>query len=382
MNILMTEPGLHWNGQQQRLLREALWLDAHGHRVTIVCAPQSALAERLEESSLSWRPMSLCMFTGAVLLRLAQDLGVDIIHTRQSKDTACALWAKSQGLRVVRSRHQPLPGKLCMTQRWLYRHGCDRVVAASQSIRQALIHTGDVPSDRIEVIGEGVRLEEFHPSIDGASLRRQWGIDPSAPLFGVIGMIRKEKGLCAFVDAALELRRQVPRARFVLVGDGHGYYAERLRERIGRAFPGSRPALILAGFRRDIPRVTAALDALVVPSITDGQTLVIPQAFACGKPVIASDVGGIPEIVEHGKTGLLVPPNKPRDLAMTMRHLLDDPMLARELARAGHEFAKLNLSFADRMKDLLRTYECALGPRSSDFSRGNRVRPLASSPLP
>jgi glycosyltransferase involved in cell wall biosynthesis len=254
-------------------------------------------------------------------------------------------------------------------------------VAASYSIRAGLIHAGKIPAEGIDVIGEGVNPELYHPAIDGASLRHQWGIDPSAPLFGVIGSIRREKGLCAFVDAALELLRQVPRARFVLVGDGHGPYAERLRERIARAFSGSRPALFLAGFRIDIPRVIAALDALVVPSLAEGQTLVIPEAFACRKPVIASDVGGIPEIVTHGKTGLLVPPNKPRDLARAMRHLLDDPALARELAMAGHEFSKVNLCFGDRMKDRLRTYERAIGHRPTDSARGNTAQSLVSSAI-
>lgn len=371
MNILMTECSLNWGGQEQRMLREALWLEARGHKVTIACQADSALAERLAEMDIPWRLMTFDAFDAPALAWLAKETKADIIHTRRSKDTTCALPARLRGAVVVRSRHMTME-PLRPAQRWLYRWGSNRLIAASRHIKEGIVLAG-VRADKIDVIGEGVDFEEFHPGIDGSSLRREWHVPAGAPLFGVIGMFRSEKGQSVFVRAARKLLHHAPHARFVLVGDGpHHGYAEKLRQRIAASFPGLEAPLFVAGFRRDIPRVTAALDALVVPSLREAQTLVIPQAFAMRKPVIASNVGGIPELVQHGVNGLLVPPDDPGALSHAMRLLLDDQPLAQRLADEGYRFAHQHLSFDEKGRQLVRTYEMALGRASSSFCRRKR----------
>lgn len=358
------------------MLREALWLEARGHRVMIACQAHSALAERLAEMDIPWRPISFGASDAPALARVASEIKAEIIHTRRSKDTTCALLARLRGAVIVRSRHMTME-PLRPAQRWFYRWGSDRLIAASRHIKEGMVREGVRP-DKIDVIGEGVDFEEFNPGIDGSSLRREWNVASGAPLFGVIGMFRSEKGQSVFVQAAHKFLHHSPHARFVLIGDGpHGGYADKIRQRIATSFPGPEAPLFEAGFRRDIPRVTAALDALVVPSLREAQTLVIPQAFAMRKPVIASNVGGIPELVQHGVNGLLVPPNDPSALAHAMRLLLDDPPLAQRLADEGYRFAREHLSFDIKGRQLIRTYELALGRASSrscffDRKRGAR----------
>jgi glycosyltransferase involved in cell wall biosynthesis len=356
MNILMTESSPNWGGQEQRLVREAAWLREQGHQVVVACRARSALATRLWADGLPFRPMEFRLTDAPALFRLAREAGADVIHTRSSADTTCALWARLRGIPVVRSRHMTIPERLNGRQKWLYRHGNVRIVAASRHIKDGLVNEARVDADAVDVIGEGVDLGEFSRTIDGSALRREWGVDPSAPLFGVIGMLRGEKGQRHFVNAAVELLRSVPRARFVIVGDGTGNYADNLRAKVRKNFPGPRAPLFLAGFRRDIPQVTAALDVLVVPSTQEAQTLVIPQAFAMAKPVVATKVGGIPEIVQNGRTGVLVEPNDGHTLAEGMKLMLEEPGFARELAGAGHEFARRELPFDKKMTQLLTTY--------------------------
>ena len=115
-----------------------------------------------------------------------------------------------------------------------------------------------------------------------------------------------------------------------------------------------------AGYREDISHVMAALDVLVVPSLCEAQTIVIPQAFAAGKPVIASRVGGIPELVRHEESGLLVQPGDDKELAAAMLRLLGEPVLRADLARAGLRLARRELAFDEKAELVLKSYRKAL----------------------
>ena len=356
----MTESSPNWGGQELRLVREAQWLIQRGYRVYVACPPGGELARRLPKYGIPFFEIDFRITDASDLLRIARLCRADIIHTRGSRDTTCALWARAHGFCVIRSRHMTVPEKPSLAQRWLYRHGSERLVAASESIRRGLVAQMSVPAETIDVVGEGADLEEYHPDVDGAEVRREWGISPSQPLFGVIGMLRGEKGQRRFVNAAMELLRIVPRARFVIVGDGNTPYAEKLRAKVHRLFPGPNGSLFLAGYREDVPQVTAALDVLVVPSIQEAQTMVIPQAFAMAKPVIATRVGGIPEIVRDGETGVLVEPNDDLQLATAMLSLLENPTRARRLGATAHAYARQSLSFDTKMRALIASYRAAL----------------------
>jgi glycosyltransferase involved in cell wall biosynthesis len=146
-------------------------------------------------------------------------------------------------------------------------------------------------------------LEEFHPGLDGGEFRAEFKISPKSPLFGVIAMMRLEKGQRTFINAAAKVLSLVSDARFVIVGGGGGSYVDRLYAKIRRTFPRSPAPVIITGYREDLSQVIAALDFVVVPSLREAQTIVIPQAFAAGKPVIASLVGGIPKLVRHEQNG-------------------------------------------------------------------------------
>jgi glycosyltransferase involved in cell wall biosynthesis len=112
----------------------------------------------------------------------------------------------------------------------------------------------------------------------------------------------------------------------------------------------------MTGFRRDIPRIMRALDCLVVPSLHEAQTLVIPQAFASGKPAIGSKVGGIPEMLQDGRNGFLIEPGNEEQLADRMLRLAADPGLARRFGQAGREFAERELSVDIKMQQLQESY--------------------------
>lgn len=364
LKVLMADASPNWGGQQYRLLREARWLHQRGYRVVVACGRASILSEKLKqdapeisvENVRSWGSPSALLRLNGIIRRWKPDL----IHTRSGQDSTWAAFFHLAGMPVVRSRHMTVPAHLRFHDAARYRFGCRRIVAVAHFIKKDLIDRVGVPGSRIDVAGEGASLEEFRPGLDGGGFRAEFKIPPESPLFGMIAMMRPEKGHRTFINAAAKVFKSAPGARFVVAGGGGGCYADQLGEKIRRKFPDSPAPLILTGYREDIARVIAALDVVVVPSLHEAQTIVIPQAFASGKPVIASQVGGIPELVAHEQNGLLVPPADHEALSSAMLRLFSDPALRDRLAAAGLRLARSELSFEAKAELVLQAYRKAL----------------------
>ena len=243
-------------------------------------------------------------------------------------------------------------------RKFIYRHGSRRLIASAGFIAETMRKSLAIPTDRIDVIGESVDPEEFCPG-DGSGFREEFDIPHGAPLFGIVAMLRGEKGHDTFLAAARIVLTRRPDARFVIVGSAASGnpVANRVHKQVQEGFKDLKAGhLIMAGFRRDVPRIMRALDCLTVPSRQEAQTLVIPQAFATGKPAIGSRVGGIPEILTDGKTGFLVEPGNAEELADRMLRIANDPELAQRMGRAGREYAERELSVDVKMQQLLESY--------------------------
>jgi glycosyltransferase involved in cell wall biosynthesis len=290
----------------------------------------------------------------------------DVLHAHSSKDAWFAFWFYLRGIPVVRSRHMTLPDTMRRGRRFIYRHGCRRLIASAQFIADNMRDSIGVPAGRIDVIGEGVDTGEFQPG-DGSAFRREFGIPSAAPLFAIVAMLRDEKGHRTLLHAARKVLRKHPDARFAVVGGpvASDSIELELREILRENFSGLDPQpVVMTGFREDIANVMRAIDCLVVPSAEEAQTLVIPQAFATGKPVIGSRVGGIPELVEEGVTGLLIPPQDPAALAAAMDTIIAQPVMAASLAQAGYDLAHRELAIDNKMNLLLGSYRKAINPAS------------------
>jgi glycosyltransferase involved in cell wall biosynthesis len=362
LRVLMLESSPNWGGQEDRLLREASWLQKQGHKVILACADDAAIIGRAGAAGVEARAIPFRSNVDVVglnaLSKLIRREKPDVIHARSSKDAWFAYWFHLKGMPVVRSRHMTLPDTMPRGRRFIYRHGCGRLIAAAQFIADTMRDSLGVPGDRIDVIGECVDTEEFSPG-DGSPIRREFAIANDAPLFGIVAMLRGEKGHDTFLGAARRVLHSKPTARFVIVGSGKagGEVETEVCRMLSEEFANfPQPPVIMTGFRRDIPLIMRALDCLVVPSRQEAQTLVIPQAFATGKPVIGSKVGGIPEILRDGKTGFLVEPGDEEQLADCMLRMANDPDLARRMGRAGREYAEQELSADVKMQQLLESY--------------------------
>jgi glycosyltransferase involved in cell wall biosynthesis len=208
----------------------------------------------------------------------------------------------------------------------------DRLIAVSRSIERKLRHEGrDVIP--IDLIYNGVDLQRYDHQVPCCTLPDEYGMEPGSKIVGVVARLEPEKGHPTLFEAWPLVLRAVPDTYLLVVGEGSRRDALEAQARELRI----AHRVVFTGRRDDVPAVTAALDVAVLPSYREAQGLTILEAMALSRPVVASDVGGIPEMIQDGRTGLLVPAHDPEALAAAIVRLLTDHPLADTLARAGHD---------------------------------------------
>jgi glycosyltransferase involved in cell wall biosynthesis len=218
----------------------------------------------------------------------------------------------------------------------------DRVIANSTAVRDWLVELG-VPGKRIVTIPNGIALSERRRSV-GFPIRRQLGISPQAPLIAAICRLNKNKGIEYFLQAAAIVRTHVPEARFLIVGGS--YFEPEYKPSLERlaAGMGLADTVAFTGERNDIPDLLEEIDISVLPSLSEGLSNSLLESMAAGLPVIATNVGGNPEIVQDGRTGLLVPPRNPEALSAAIIRMLENRESARRFGAAGYERVKQSFS--------------------------------------
>lgn len=245
----------------------------------------------------------------------------------------------------------------------------DRLIAVSRAIVDKLAAEGrtGVP---VELIYNGVDLARYDYTEACCTLPEEYGFDEGAPLVGVIARLEPEKGHATLIEAWPRVLARVPNARLLIVGEGSQRpdleaQADAL-DLLGELCSGDRcvgtrgarpgAKVVFTGLRDDVPAVTAALDVAVLPSYREAQGLAILEAMALRRPMIATAVGGVPEMVEDGRTGLLVPPRDSDALAAAIVRLLTDHPLADTIARAGHDYVHANFSLAHMLSAVSEIY--------------------------
>ena len=208
----------------------------------------------------------------------------------------------------------------------------DQLIAVSRMIEEKLEQEGRTGTP-IRRIYNGVDLSRYEHQEPCCTLHEEYGMEPGSQVVGVVARLEPEKGHPTLLEAWPAVLRSVPDAYLLIVGEGSRREAlEALARDLRIAH-----RVVFTGRRDDVPAVTAALDVAVLPSYREAQGLSILEALALSRPVVASNVGGIPEVITDGVTGLLVPPHDPDALAAAVVRLLRDHPYADTLGRAGHD---------------------------------------------
>lgn len=343
MKVLHVDTGRGWRGGQQQVLYLHRGLCRLGVASELVCSARGELLRRAGSEGLPARGLPLWgewdLVSGMRLGAIARRIGASVIHAHCSHAlTLCLLAAtRSRSTKVVATRRVDFPPARHPLNRWKYRSP-DRLVVISAAIRQIMADFG-VRSERLRLVPSGVDLERVSPG-SGATVRRELGIGDGEYLIGNVAHLADHKGQRFLVDAVPVVLRNCPRARFLIVGEGE--LEQDLRAQAAALHLEDR--LIFTGFRSDVPAVLDALDLFVMPSHMEGLGTAVMDALAAGKPVVAAAAGGIPEIIEDGHHGLLVPARDPGALAAAILRLAEDPELALRLAAEGLQRVRENFS--------------------------------------
>lgn len=359
--ILHTEAATGWGGQEIRVFQEARRVSESGHRVIVLCQPHGKLAVKCRNInhpnfSSQYVSMKGTLDIGAVIkiFKIIKREKVDIVHTHSSIDSWVASFAaKIAGVKIVRSRHVSIPVKNFFPRNLVYRFP-DKIITSGDTIADIIKDLNCVKSGKIISIPTGVDIKRFSPDISGDRIKKEFNIDDSQPVIGKIAVIRSWKGHNYFIDAAEIILKEFPTALFLIVGSGVGY--EEIKERVH--LKGLKKNIIMTGFRDDVPEIMAALDIFVLASFAgEGIAQVIPQGFAMKRCLVATDAGGIPDIVKDGVNGILVPPRDSVALANAIKSLIRDPDRRQGLAEAGYKYAMQYFSEDDMIQKTIKVYE-------------------------
>ncbi|MDQ6796190.1 MAG: glycosyltransferase [Chloroflexota bacterium] len=208
----------------------------------------------------------------------------------------------------------------------------DRLIAVSHAMERKIVDEGRDTAP-VTLVYNGVDLERYDHQEPCCTLRDEYGMEPGSQIVGAVARLEPEKGHATLLNAWPAVLRSVANAYLLVVGEGSR--REALEQQAAELRIAHR--VVFTGRRDDVPAVTAAFDVAVLPSYREAQGLTILEAMALSRPVVASNVGGIPEMIEDGVTGLLVPPDDPDALSAAIVRLLLDPSLADTLGRAGHD---------------------------------------------
>ena len=343
MRILHTECSRGWGGQELRILAEACGMAGRGHEVWLAAPPESRIAGAADARGIPVvsvgfrRPWGLGDV--AVLRRTIGRLGIQVLNTHSSWDAwigGLAGRLAGKGVRVVRTRHLSTPIPHSRSSRFLYMRLADHVVTTGEAIRQRMIEENDFAGDRITSVVTGVDLPRFRPAREAAVVRQALGLPANVPVVGTVSTIRSWKGHLDLLAAIASLRADRD-IRGLLVGDGP--YAEVVRSRVRELR--LEGAMVMPGQREDVADLLSAMDVFAFPSTAnEGVPQAVLQAMALRRPVVAARVGGIPEVVRDGETGLLVSARDPSALARAIGRAMDDAPAAQRWVKTAADLVQ------------------------------------------
>jgi len=242
-------------------------------------------------------------------------------------------------------------------RRWVDRHviarRADAFVTVSREDERRMIEVEKIPAQKLRFIPSGISTPAA-PS--GADFRSEFGIAADAPLVGVVAGLRAPKALDVFIRAVDELRRKHPGLRALIIGATNTSAEEKLLLDLMRELS-LDGTLIFTGLRRDVADALAAMDVAVLSSDHEGSPLSVMEYMEAARPVVATNVGGIPDLVVDGVTGILVPPRDPTALAAAISGLLDDPDLRRRLGEAGRARRRSEFDISNTVQRIEDLYE-------------------------
>lgn len=356
-------------GMRQHLI--GLWqqLDRRLVEPIVVCPPPEAdffsrgnLGLKIwpldiREKLSPWPDLRVAM----ALPRLAKTWEIEIIHAHGYKAGLLCLWAglcPGRRYRLICTFHNPLRRFSSRLKNWLSSllvgavgRTSDHLIVISRFIGAETRKRWSLPVRKISCIYNGIN-PLVRSSLAPEKVRAEWKVPAEVPFIGTVARLIPQKGIQYLIEAADLLRREAIDFRMVVVGDGpFRSELEALAHRTGLS-----AILFFTGFRQDVPALLAAFDLFVLPTLEEGMSVAILEAMSAGKPVIASRVGGVPELVT-AETGILVPPADPHQLALALQRLILAPASRKQMGNNGRALVEKNFTLSRMAEAHLQLYQ-------------------------
>jgi len=378
-------------GTERQFLNLGLALDRRGFEVRFGCLHQKGrLLAEIEAHRIpitEYRIRSLYSVGAATrILALARDLArerVDVMHAYNLYGNVFAVpAAKLAGVPVVIAAIRDCGVYLNKWKRYVQRRACalaDLILVNASSVKEWLVSDGYDPG-HIAVIRNGIDIDGLERGqLRAGDFRRELGVPEGVPLLSMIARLCPSKGIEDAIDAMAVVRMRHPEARLLVVGEAlqsrngelhqDGQYRAILEAR-ARAL-GLADRIVFLGYRQDVAAILAAVSIAIQPSLTEGLSNSILEAMAAGRAVIATPVGGTPEVIHHERTGLLVPVRQPRALGEAASALLDDPARRQALGTAARTLIHSRFSVTAMVDATERVYR--------DLLERKRTRPVGQA---
>ncbi len=324
-------------------------LDKNKYRVIMVTRPGS-IVSYYKEQGFEVIPVELRHNPGSILklLSIIKKYKIHIVHTHNmlaDRRGCVAGWLGRVPI-VVTTMHtlmntdrfgEKKRGTSIWQYNFLLKHVPKKIIALSEEVKRHTQKELNLGEDRISLVHNASDLSKFNLNIDKQKKKKEFGIDENCCVVGTVGRLVELKGYPYFVKAAsMVLRAFHENLKFLIVGDG--YMSDELKDLANNL--GIADKIIFAGQRRDIPEILHILDIFVLPSYYEGLPRSVIEAQACGVAVVATNVGGTPEVVINDKTGILVPPKDEMAIAKAVIDLLMNKDKAERMGNAGREWVR------------------------------------------
>ncbi len=334
LRILHAEAATGFGGQEQYIFRLMHALRARGHQVQAVCQPAARLVPALREAGFQVDTLAMDGAWNHLqglprLVRLLRRGAFDVVNTHSRRETLLVgAAARLAGVPlIVRTRHLAKPVGSLLS----YTRVPKRVIAVSQYVRRHLIQRG-VPPGHVAVVYPAV---DFPDPMPAPVLRTELGLGAEAVVVGSVGVLRKEKGHAQLIEAMQPLLERYAGLHLVIVGGGSPAL-EKLRDHVHALELDGR--IHLLGNRGDVSALLPDFDVFVLATHTESAGMAFIEAGAAGLPVVGTRVGGVPEMMEEGVSGLLVPLFDVSALTAALDRLIGDPTLRVRMGSAGRRY--------------------------------------------
>ena len=378
-SILFVIVNLTFGGGERVFSQVIRGLNKEKFDVFVACQPGGIFEEKLREVGIKIEPLDMTsrynLGTISQLKKIIETKNIQIVHSQDGRaDFFARIAGKIANVPIIISSVAMLVEGYdvnifrkvlyILMDRWSER--CvDKFIVLSEVLRHTLIERHRIEPEKIVKIYNGIEIDEYKPNnergirIEDSGLRKEFGFRNDVPVIGTIGRLVWQKGFEYLIKAIPKIVKDLPEAKFLIVGEGP--LREKLEE-LGKRLK-VKDNIIFTGFRSDIKEILASIDVLVMPSLLEGLPMVLLEGMAMAKPIVATNIDGISEVLENGKTGLLVPPKDTDTLAEAIIEILNNKTKASHLGQNARKIVEEKFSVEKMVEQIEWVYEGLLNEK-------------------